>query len=142
MKYEVSSKGFKLSDATLQQIEKYVVKVERILPHFAPDLVFVDIVLKKHKIHRLNHIKDYEPEENEIIVGHVNPKAKSSVYFDGIIKLILPKKPLIVHLKGSMIDESIHAGFDRLIKEIETYKGKHFSGDSKYYDHRTIRKIR
>jgi len=90
--------------------------------------VSLDLVFKRKKERILSHASP-------------TPKASLAICFDGTIKMVLPKKPLIVRFKKATIDEAVNIGFDRLFKEIETYKGKHFTNNSEFYNHDTIRKV-
>lgn len=141
MKYTVSTKQCGLSDKTLRHIDKHIVKINQMLPGLDSDATELDFVIRQNKKKRLNHIRleTYEENHTERAIEDASPKASDPIYFDGTIKLVLPKKPLSVHLKGATIDEAINTGFDRLFKEIETYKGKHYTSDSEYFDHATIR---
>lgn len=142
MKYTVSSKHLSLSDKTLAHIKEHVEKVNRLFPHLASDITELDICMRENKQKKLNRIKLEEGEEKYTGKSGeaVHPKDPNPIYFDGVIKLVLPKKPLVVHFKEATIDGAINVGFERLCKKIKTYKGKHYSGNSEYYDHRSIRK--
>lgn len=141
MKYTISAKHVKLSDKTLGFITLHIEKVSHMFPDLKPDIAELDIVIRENKKKKLHDVKSLELEEipTRKSTKKVVSKVLRPVYFDGTIKLVLPKKPLTIHLKGASIHQAVSKGFDRLIAEIETYKGKHYSGDSKYYDQRTIR---
>ena len=142
MKYTVTTKHLKLSEKTLAHIERHVKKINHMLPFLDPDAVTLDFVLRKNRKKRLNHIKIeiFEEDHQEKSIEQINPKAESPIYYDGTIKMILPKKPLVVHIAGENIDQAINIGFERLFKELETYKGRHLVDDSEYFNHDTIRK--
>ena len=141
MKYTISTKHCSLSDKNLEHIEKHIEKINHMLPNLDPDTTLLDFMLRENKKRRFNYIRHETLEENQTgkTIKNVNPKAPNPIYFDGTIKLVLPKKPLMVYLKGVTIDEVINTGFERLFEEIKTYKGKHYSGNSEYFDHKTIR---
>lgn len=141
MKYTISTKHLKLSDKTLGHIEKHIEKINHMLSHLQPDISELDLLIRENKKKRLNDRNLEAFVENEMLKAknRVNAKILSPIYFDGTIKLTLPKKPLTIHLHGTTLDEAINVGFDRLFGEIETYKGKHYTGNSEYFDHRTIR---
>lgn len=127
MKYTVSTKHCILSEKTLKHLRRHIEKLDQMLPGFDPDLVSLDIVFRRKRERKLNHTNP-------------TPKAPDFIYFEGTIKMVLPKKPLIVCFKENTIDQAVNIGFERLFKEIETYKGKHFPNDSEFYNHDTIRK--
>jgi len=141
MKYTISTKHCSLSDKNLKHIEKHVAKINHMLPNLDTDEAQLDLLLRENKKRRLDHVRleTFEEDHTEKTIENINPKASDPIYFDGTIRLVLPKKPLAVHLKGASIDEAINVGFERLFKEIETYKGKHYADDSEYFDHTTIR---
>lgn len=105
---------------------KHIVKIERMLSSLASDLAELDIILRCNKQRR-------ELEK-------ATPKLSALYYFDGTIKLILPRKVLVAHLEGLNEDEAINSGFEKLVREIKTYRGKHFKTDSQYNRHETLRK--
>ncbi len=111
MRYTIATKGCDLSNKMLLHIKLHVRKLARVLPEFKSSLPLLEIVMRKQRNRTF-----------------------------GTIKLILPKKPLVVHAQGFVIDEAINVGFDRLMREVDTYKGKHFVGDSEYFNHNSIRK--
>ena len=141
MKYTISTKHCSLSDKNLEHIDQHIAKINRMLPNLGSDAAELDIVIRQNKKRRLNHIKLDEFEENHgtLTIGYTNPKSPDPIYINGTIKLTLPKKPLAVNLEGASIDEAINIGFERLFKELKTYKGKHYASNSEYFDHTTIR---
>jgi len=142
MKYAVTMKHMKLSNKVLARIKRHVQKLSVLFSEMEEDLPFLEIIVKKHKKRRLNHVTDEIRFDDTIeTIESVSPKYHSPVYYDGTIKLILPRKSLVAHTKGFLPDQAIDKGFVRLMKEAKTYKGKHFTGNSEYFDHRSIRKI-
>ncbi len=141
MRYTISTKHLRISDRTLKNIDNHIKKIDQMLPSLQSDLVELDLVIRENKKRRLNNVRIETFEENhtERFIDIANPKNPDPIYFDGTIKMILPKKPLVVHLKGGTIDEALSLGFERLFRELKTYKGKHFVSDSEYFDHETIR---
>lgn len=141
MKYVITTKQCVLSKDIEHYVEQEVSKLVRFLRRHDPILPTLDIVIRKHKKRRLNHralADGFSDHQWTILMVH--PKADSSHYYDGMMKLLLPQKPLVVHFKGKTTDEALNVGFARLMKELETYKGKHFESDSQYFDHRSIRR--
>ncbi|RJQ27988.1 hypothetical protein C4577_00245 [Candidatus Parcubacteria bacterium] len=141
MLYNISTKGFKISNVNLENIEKHIKKVARFLPQFQPnpDLMKMNIIIRKHKERRLkNKEKDLETSNESVHITTKNPKITNPFYYTGTINLVLPIKPLIVNLYGTNIDEAINNGFKQLIKELETYEGLHSPNYSGYFDRSTI----
>lgn len=141
MKYTISGKHLRLSDKTLGHIVVHIKKINHVLPDLNPDIAELDLLIRENKKKKLHDVKPEDLKENlmQKAKAKVISKALSPIYFDGTIKLVLPRKPLTIHLKGASIDEAINVGFARLFREIEIYKGKHYSSNSEYFDHRTIR---
>ncbi|RJQ38072.1 hypothetical protein C4559_02505 [Candidatus Microgenomates bacterium] len=138
MIYNIAVKGCVLSDETLAYVEKHLTKLAKYLPNFNPDAPFLDLIIRKQKIH-LDHYIQRTPVNGTSIKEVKNPKTQSPVYYEGIIKIILPRKPLVIRMKGNTIDEAINDGFKQINKKIKTYRGKHFPSDSEYYDKKSIK---
>lgn len=114
MIYRLTTKNCSISGFTKKIIDKNIQKLSHFLIHFQDDLPILSLVIRGNK--RKN-------------------------YYDGSITLQLPKKVLFASINGSNIDEAVLLGFERIKKELETYKGLHFNSNSKYYDHRSIKNI-
>lgn len=140
MIYNITTKGFKLSNQKLIYIDRYAKKVTRFLSDLDIHLLHFDIIIKKYKSKRLDHGRKILQTDSEAINFEVHPKFKSPIYYEGRIWLQIPKKSLVSHSKGSTSEEAIDIGFKRLIKELETYEGKHFPNDSEYYNHTSIKR--
>lgn len=141
MRVKIAVKGFKLSDKALLVIGKHAKKLTLFLSQIKSNLPLLDIIIRKQKKRRLNSGINSVDVVYNIKSKFAFPKIKTPFFYDGTLKLILPKRSLIVHIKGNLIEEAIKAGFSRLIKELNNYQGKHHKGNSKYFDHRSIRKI-
>lgn len=111
MNYTLTLKGLQLEEDAEEVLKKHVASLKRKLMHFAFDIPQFSLVIKKHE---KNH------------------------YYSGIMTLHLPKKPLIARIGGHSVKDVIHEGFDKINREFEVYKGKHFKGSSKYPDHKPI----
>lgn len=126
-------KGIKPEEKWTQGISKYLFKAGKLLPHFQPDLASFNILVRKnndtyHHSRKRHHAKDYV-------------KTKPALArFEGWIRLLLPKKVLYSHFKGATIEEGVRTGIGHLTKEIKKYKDLHFKSQSRYPDHRSIRK--
>lgn len=135
----ITTKKFRLLGNDQQYIGKLVKKILRFIPWKDDDYPLLEIILRKHKKKSLDH-----SEKKLIAKDLVRPLAghetiDNPVYYDGTVDLILPKKRLVANMLGKTVHEAIKDGFDELFSEIDTYKGLHFSGNSKYYSHQTIR---
>lgn len=128
MIYNITTKGFQLSDKKLDYIDKYVRKVSKFLSDIDIYLLQFDIILRKYRGKRLD-------QEGRV---KVHPKFKSPIYYESRILFKIPIRSLVARSKGASIEEAIDISFDRLLKELETYEGKHIPSDSDYYDHRNI----
>lgn len=105
MQTYISSKNF-TPDKQFEKIYKrYVVKFEKKLHNFADDLPVIALHIKRHEKHQ---------------------------YYTARLALTLPKKTLISTTKGHTSEEILHGLFEKIIREFEAYKGKHFKGSSKH----------
>lgn len=111
---KITTKNFKLSHDLDKLLKQLVSKIDHQLPNLVSDLPLVDLIIKK------------------------NPRKGN--FFEGKLMLSLPKKNLIAHFEGASLGLSLHEGFDKLLKELKKYKGMHYSSDSTYFDHGSIRK--
>ncbi|OGD86355.1 hypothetical protein A2870_00560 [Candidatus Curtissbacteria bacterium RIFCSPHIGHO2_01_FULL_41_11] len=108
----VTTKHYQVSSSLWEAIERNVEKLKYRLPHLNPNLGLIKLVIKRNK--RRN-------------------------YFDGSVSLSVPKKHLYAHFIGFYPEEEVKNAFERLFKELCTYKGKHFTNDSRYFRHDSIR---
>lgn len=111
MIYTLSSKGLQISEKNLVLIEKYLFKLSSLISQFSSDLPLLYLVIRW--------------------------QSKKDFYY-GSIFLDIPKKRLFCSFSGKSIEEALELGFERIKKEIETYKGLHFMSDSEYYDHLSL----
>lgn len=138
MKYTVSTKKFKLSSKIEVDIARHIAKIVRVTPIFPNNFILLDITIRKEKKNSLDHT------ENTIRNFDINPLPghpiiDNPVFYDGTLHLVLPIKSLTVHFRGKTPDEALQFGFERLVEEIDVYKGKHIPSDSEYKNHKTIR---
>lgn len=102
---KIDLQNCELSDSSYKYIDRQAKRLERYLPGFAKDLPLLYIYLEFHE---------------------------TKGYFDGSLTLHLPKQALNARFKGKLVDEAVKQGFTRVRRELRTYKGKHFVGDSEY----------
>lgn len=114
MRTVITTKGFKLSPKDKEKVESYLSKLSRYLIQFREKLPIFTFILRKDK------------------KVSTSPKEKSPFYYEGTMKLSLPKKPLVAHIRETFVVEAIEKGFKRILKELQTYKGKHFKAHSDY----------
>lgn len=140
MHYTVTTKHFHIANKDLIHLTKLLKKVLGMVQWRELDYPLVDIVLRMQKKRSRNYME--KKFTSELIVQPLREHKiiDNPVYYDGTIKLLLPKKPLVVHILGIQVDEALNAGFDHLFRELATYKGHHFGDYSEYFDHRTIRR--
>jgi|SRR5581483_7030889 len=113
MNYTITLKECNLTERDREKLHLFTSKLANRLSNFVIDLPMLEVILHKSQ--------------------------KKGGYFEGTLKLNLPKKPIVAHEKGITIEDAMHNGFYCLLKEFEKYKGKHFKGSSKYPNHDTIR---
>lgn len=124
----IADKGIKLDQKSVEDINKHFQKVNKLLPHFNPDLLSVNFFIRKN-------------DDKYHVKRKYRHTAVALAHFEGWIRLILPKKALYTHFKGADVQECIHIGVKSLIKEIKKYKDLHFKSQSQYPNRKTIRKI-
>lgn len=134
MIFKLTTKGFKVSKSTYEYISQHFDKIIQSLPNIEEDLIVFRLVLKKDtdryhpsRTHTHPH-KDY---------SHIKP---ALAHYDGSITFRLDKKQLYVHFKGQGVDECIDSGFRLIFRELEKFKDLHFSSESEYPNHSSIRR--
>lgn len=137
MKYTITAKHCRVSDASNNYIEKQIRKLDQFLPDFPVDGVIVDIVVEKQHKRSVDRV---DKDNEELREKNIRPMIDHPVYFEVAMKMTLPVKPLIVTSQGKSVDEAVKAGFIRLQRMLQQYKGKHFKDFTEYFDRRTIRK--
>lgn len=128
MIFKFTCKHCRISNKSQRDISKHLAKLNQMLPDVQSDLVVLRLTIKKN-------IDKYYPLKK----AYQKP---SLAYFEGSMTFRLNKNRFYTHFKGATIDECIKVGFERLSKEIEKYKDLHFSSESDYPDHRSIREVR
>lgn len=123
MRTVITTKGFKYESNEQEKIDALVNRLTLSLTKFKEDLPLLTFVLRKDK-------KVGSPQ-----------KVVSPFYYEGTITLQLPKKPLVAHVLRVTVIEAIEEAFMRIFKELDTYKGKHFKGHSKYMSKKTIKNL-
>lgn len=112
MKYLATLKNFILTEKEEQIMLHQLELLEKKFHNFEKDIPILTLVLKKHE---KNH------------------------FYAGSMTMQLPKKKLIAELGGNDVSDILHSGFNKLNKEFETYKAKHFKGSSKHPSRETLR---
>lgn len=121
MVFQLTAKNCQISDLSHKIIDRYLDKMTRMLSIIASDLVMVKFVIRKNKE------KTYSDSKPAL------------AYFEGSISFRLNKNRFYVHFKGQTINECANLGFNRILSELKKYKQLHFSSESKYPDHKSIR---
>lgn len=111
MIYTISAKGCQISKKNLVLIERYLFKLSDLVSKLSSDLPLFYLVI------RWQSKKDFH---------------YGSIFLD------IPKKRLFCSFSGKSIEEALELGFQRIKKEVKTYKGFHFPSDSEYYDRSTL----
>ncbi len=113
MRLSVTAKNYQMTSSLWEMIGRYAENIQKRFPHINPRLGLLKLTVNRNK--RRN-------------------------YFDSSVYFVLPKKHLYSHFRGITPQETIKHSFDRLLKESAKYKGKHFTNDSQYFRHDSIRK--
>lgn len=130
----IADKGFKIDSMSLKKINRSLEKLNKILPHFHPDLISINFFIKRSK--DKYHIKRKHRHANS---DYTHKKAGLANY-EGWIRLLLPRKALYTHFKGLTVAECVHGGIKSLTKEVKRYKDLHFKSQSQYPSQQTIRR--
>lgn len=113
VKVTLTSKSFKMSDRFKRSILEKINKIESIFPKFHENLPELYLVIRRNKVRQ---------------------------YFEGSLKISIPKKVLFARFESDDAANSIERAFNKIYKEAEVYKGKHFKSYSKYKDHSSVRR--
>lgn len=133
MIFQLTARNIYISDTSRKIINRHIEKVESKLTNVNPDLVVLRLALRKN-------VDKYHPPRT-----HPHPHRGYSdlkpalASFEGSVTFRLNKKRFYAHFKGQTINECTSLGFERLLEEIEKYKDLHFSSESDYPDHSSIR---
>lgn len=136
VKYTFAVKHFSLDPACEEFVVRQVEKLRRFLKDIDHESLVVEIVVRQEKARSPHHEGGVEGES----LDKKRNRDLSPYYYSGTIHLRLPKKMLVATLDGAHAEEALRVGFDRLFREIEKYKGKHFPSYSQYMDRSSIRK--
>lgn len=131
--FKITTKGCQVSDRTRRRIYRHLAKVTQFLPDVEEDLIVFRLVIKKN-------IDRYHPQKTRSRLHKYADVKPELAYFEGSITLRLNKKQLFVHFKGQTIDECVNLGFERIFDELKKHKDLHFSAESEYPDHSSIRR--
>lgn len=100
MKYSVSVKNGSLGITGESLLKKYITHLHTKLQNGKNELSELTLHLKRHEKHH---------------------------FYSAVFTLHLPHKSLIAHVGEHSLEKILATGFKKLEKEIETYKGKHYT---------------
>lgn len=133
MIFKLTTKNCQITDQSYKHINRHLIKITQALHDIEEDLIVLRLIVKKN-------IDKYHPPRihphTHRSYADVKPKL---AYFEGSITFRIDKRQLFVHFKGQTIDECIDSGFDRIFEELEKFKDLHFSAESEYPNHSSIR---
>jgi len=129
MKYTLSSKNCKYTDEDIRLIVKHIEKIAQLIPYVNSDRDEIDLVVRKYHERGSIHISAHS----------IKTKFKRPYYYEGVLKMTLPRKVLAVHFVDENKDFALNKGFEKLFKELMKYRGIHFKANSKYDNHSTFR---
>ena len=133
MIFQLTAKNCRIPKDSSKYISKHLVKITQVLSNIESDFVVLRLTIRKNidryyppRVHRHRHkaYSDLKP---------------ALAYFEGSISFCLKKVRLYTHFKGQTIDECFNLGFKRLFTELKKFKDLHFSSQSEYPNHRSIR---
>lgn len=133
MIFQLTAKNCQVTDKPRKIINRHLAKITQMLPNIEGDLIVLRLTIRKN-------IDKYHPPRARHEAEKTYADSKPALAnFEGSISFRLNKTRFYVHFKGKTIDECVTLGFNRLFVELEKFKDLHFSSESKYPDHRTIR---
>ena len=130
---KITCKNCELSEDNHKHIQANLEKIVKALPHVESDLIVFRLTLKRNT--DKYHPQRTHPHSHKTY----SDKKPSLAFYEGSITFRLDKNRLYVHFKGRTIDECINLGFERIFEEIEKFKDIHYTTESEYPDHSTIR---
>lgn len=114
-------------------IDQHLKKITQSLPDINEDLIVFRLNLKRN-------IDRYHPSRSHPLSHRSYSDIKPALaFFEGSINFRLDKKQLYVHFKGRTVNECLKQGFDLVFRELEKFKDLHFSSESEYSDHSSVR---
>lgn len=133
MIFQLTAKNCQVPEASKEYINRNLSKLEQFLPDVAGDLLVLRLVIRKN-------VDRYHPPRTHLQQHKTYADTKPSLaYFEGSITFRIDKNRLYVHFKGQTLDECIKRGFELIFKELKKFKNLHFSSESEYPDHNSIR---
>ncbi len=133
MIFKLTTKSCQVSDRSYKHITQHLAKITQTLPDIEEDLIVFRLTMRKN-------LDRYHPPRTHPHPHKSYADVKSELaFFEGSITFRIGKKQLFTHFKGQTIDECINLGFDRIFNELEKYKELHFSAESEYPNHSSIR---
>lgn len=135
MIFKLTAKNCRILAVMQKKIDMHLAKLNKALDNFNDDLVVLRLTLRKE-------IDKYYPLRSHPLKYKTYASTKPALSnFQGSINFRLGKNWIYAQFKGQSITECIDLGFHRIFIELEKYKHTHFSSESKYPDHFTIRGI-
>lgn len=133
MIFMLTHKDCQISDSSYDYINAHLEKLERYLPSVKEDEIVLRMFIRRN-------VDRYHPPRTHLSAQRTYARKKPALAnFEGSINFRFNKKRLYVHFKGQTIDECADTGFGLIFKELDKYKDTHFSSESEYPDHSTIR---
>lgn len=134
MIFKLTTKDCTISPGIQRRISQHLKKITQDLPNTEEDLIVFRLVLRRN-------IDKYHPHRNRPPLYKNYARSKPALaHFEGSMYFRLDKKQLYAHFKGLTIGECVDRGFELIWRQLQKYEGLHFSSDSKYPDHNSIRK--
>lgn len=133
MIFLATAKNCRISASTNRRINQHLQKIAQGFPDVQEDLIVFRLIIRKN-------IDKYHPPRSHSLPHKDYSDTKSALaFFEGSMTFRLDKKQLYVHFKGRTIDEGIERGFELIFKKLKKFKDLHFSSESEYPDHSSIR---
>lgn len=134
MIFQLTAKNCQILDKSRSRIDRHLAKLAQSLPNVESDLVVLRLTIRK------NIDKYYPPRvhhHRHKLYADLKPELS---FFEGSMVFCLKKVRFYTHFKGQTIDECTNLGFKHLFTELEKFKDSHFSSQSEYPNHRSIRR--
>lgn len=128
----VTTNQIVLTEKMTQKIALKIAELQKRLPHLNP--ISANILIKKSAI--LYHPRKHY---HASFGSYLGDKAEQAAFI-GTITISLPIKSLRTHVMGKTIAECLKKGLETIAKQLQKYKDLHFSSQTAYPDHQSIRK--
>jgi ribosome-associated translation inhibitor RaiA len=130
----VTAKHCHISREVYAKIRQHITRIQKSLPHMGDDRIVCRLVAAKTN-------DSFFPRRGRSYThGSRTQEKPSRAYFETSLALRLGSTGLYARVKGQTMDECVDGVFTRIGLQIHKFKDVHFSNQSQYPNHETVRK--